>query len=83
MYDDDTCGYDLHFLEAAIEQRGVDQMCLGAEAPGSGLAACPETGQISDDVLPVLAGFEWLSGDNRRKIVHHNPARVCPALAKV
>ena len=32
----DTCGYDVHFLEAAIKQRGVAQTCFGTEAPGSG-----------------------------------------------
>ncbi|MGH9114827.1 MAG: amidohydrolase family protein [Acidimicrobiales bacterium] len=79
----DTCGYDLHFLEAAIKQRGADQMCFGVEAPGSGRAVRPETGRTSDDLIPVLRSFEWLSEGDRRKIVHHNPARVCPALAKV
>lgn len=79
----DTCGYDLHFLEAAIKQRGVSQMCFGVEAPGSGRAVRPETGRTSDDLIPVLREFEWLSEDDRRAIVHHNPARVCPALATV
>ncbi|MGH9055474.1 MAG: amidohydrolase family protein [Acidimicrobiales bacterium] len=79
----DTCGYDLHFLEAAIKQRGVDQMCFGVEAPGSGRAVRPETGRTSDDLIPVLRSFEWLSEEDCRKIVHHNPGRVCPALAKV
>lgn len=79
----DSCGYDLHFLEAAIKQRGVDQVCFGVEAPGSGRAVRPETGRTSDDLLPVLRDFDWLSDEDRRKIVHFNPARVCPALAKV
>lgn len=79
----DTCGYDLHFLEAAIKQRGVSQMCFGVEAPGSGGAVRPETGRTSDDLLPVLRDFDWLSDHDRRQIVHHNPARVCPPLAKV
>lgn len=79
----DTCGYDVHFLEAAIKQRGVSQVCFGVEAPGSGRAVRPETGRTSDDLIPVLRSFEWLSEDDRRQIVHANPARVCPALAKV
>lgn len=78
----DSCGYDLNFLEAAIKQRGVDQICYGVEAPGSGRAIRPETGRTSDDLIPILRGFSWLTEEDRRKIVHHNPARVCPALAK-
>lgn len=79
----DSCGYDLNFLEAAIKQRGVSQICYGVEAPGSGRSVRPETGRTSDDLIPVLRGFDWLSEEDRRNIVHHNPARVCPALAKV
>lgn len=79
----DSCGYDVHFLEAAIKQRGVSQIAFGTEAPGSGKAVRPETGRTSDDLIPVLRSFEWLSEPDRRDIVHHTPARVCPALAKV
>jgi predicted TIM-barrel fold metal-dependent hydrolase len=79
----DSCGYDVHFLEAAIKQRGVSQTCFGVEAPGSGRAVRPETGRTSDDLIPILRSFDWLSEEDRRAILHHNPARVCPALAKV
>lgn len=79
----DSCGYDLHFLEAAIKQRGVSQICFGVEAPGSGRAIRPETGRTSDDLIPVLREFDWLSEEDRCNILHHNPARVCPALDKV
>ena len=79
----DSCGYDVHFLEAAIKQRGVDQVCFGVEAPGSGRFVRPATGRTSDDLIPVLRGFDWLSEEDRRRILHHNPAKVCPALAKV
>jgi predicted TIM-barrel fold metal-dependent hydrolase len=79
----DTCGYDLNFLEAAIKQRGVDQMCFGVEAPGSGQAVRPETGRTSDDLVPVISAFEWLSESDKRKIFHDNPLKVCSALGKV
>lgn len=79
----DSCGHDVHFLEAAIKQRGVDQVCFGVEAPGSGKAIRPETGRTADDLIPVLESFEWLSREDLRKILHDNPAKVCPALAKV
>jgi predicted TIM-barrel fold metal-dependent hydrolase len=79
----DTCAYDLLFLEAAIKQRTVDQVCFGVEAPGSGQTVRPETGTTCDDLVPVIGGFDWLSDDDKRKIFHDNPAKVCPALAKV
>jgi predicted TIM-barrel fold metal-dependent hydrolase len=79
----DSCGYDLNFLEAAIKQRGVDQICFGVEAPGSGRDVRPETGRTGDDQIPVLKDFTWLSDDDRKKILHYNPAKVIPALGKV
>jgi predicted TIM-barrel fold metal-dependent hydrolase len=78
----DSCGYDLHFLEAAIKQRGVDRMCFGTEAPGSGGAVRPETGRTSDDLVPVIDAFPFLTAEDKRKIFHDNPLRVVPGIAK-
>jgi predicted TIM-barrel fold metal-dependent hydrolase len=79
----DTCGYDMNFLEAAIKQRGVPRMVFGTEAPGSGRAVRPETGRTSDDLVPVIDGFGFLTEDDKLAIFHHNPAKVIPALGKV
>jgi predicted TIM-barrel fold metal-dependent hydrolase len=79
----DTCGYDLIFLEAAIRQRGVPRMVFGTEAPGSGRAVRPETGRTSDDLVPVIGGFDFLTEQDKIEILNSNPARVVPALAKV
>jgi len=79
----DTCGYDLNFLEAAIKQRGVPRMLFGTEAPGSGRAVRPETGRTSDDLVPVIGSFDFLTEEDKIKIFHENPARVIPALAKI
>ena len=79
----DTCGYDLHFLEAAIRQRGVPRMLFGTEAPGSGRAVRPETGRTSDDLVPVIGSFGFLSEQDKIAIFNENPARVIPALAKI
>jgi predicted TIM-barrel fold metal-dependent hydrolase len=78
----DTCAYDLHFLEAAIKQRGVEQMCFGSEAPGAGRSVRPETGKTSDDLVPVIAAFEFLNEDDKAAIFHKNPAKVFPRMAK-
>ncbi len=79
----DTCGYDLNFLEAAIKQRGVPRMLFGTEAPGSGRAVRPETGRSSDDLVPVIDSFDFLTEEDKIKIFNENPARVVPALAKI
>jgi predicted TIM-barrel fold metal-dependent hydrolase len=79
----DTCGYDVHFLEAAVKQRGADRMVFGTEAPGSGNAVRPETGRTSDDLVPVIDGFGFLATEDKVKIFNSNPAKVIPALAKI
>jgi predicted TIM-barrel fold metal-dependent hydrolase len=78
----DTCAYDHTFLSAAIKQRGVGQTCFGVEAPGSGRSINPETGKTCDDLVPFISSLDWLTDEDRRKIFHDNPARVCQALAK-
>jgi predicted TIM-barrel fold metal-dependent hydrolase len=79
----DTCGYDVHFLEAAIKQRGAGRMVFGTEAPGSGNAIRPETGRPSDDLVPVIDGFGFLSTEDKVNIFNTNPAKVIPAFAKM
>jgi predicted TIM-barrel fold metal-dependent hydrolase len=79
----DTCAYDTLFLEAAIKQRGVSQTLFGTEAPGSGRAVRPETGKTSDDLVPVISGYEFLTEQDKIEIFHANPAKVFPAMAKI
>ncbi|MGE0059052.1 MAG: amidohydrolase family protein [Dehalococcoidia bacterium] len=79
----DTCGYDVHFLEAAIKQRGISQTCFGTEAPGSGGAVRPETGETSDNLVPIIDGFDFLSEEDKLTIFHRNPLRVVPQFARV
>lgn len=76
----DTNALDLHFLEAAIKQRTPQQMCYGTEVPGSGPAIRPETGRPGDDLVPVIAAFDFLSEDDKLTIFNRNPAAVCPGL---
>ncbi len=78
----DSCAYDPDFLEAAIRQRGVEQMVFGSEAPGSGTSTKnPETGRPSDDLVPVIERIAFLSADDRRALLHDNALRVFPRLA--
>lgn len=77
----DSCAYEPYFLATAIRQYGVDQMVFGTEAPGSGTAILnPLTNRPSDDLIPVLETFEFLTNDDRRKILHDNLLRVFPLL---
>jgi predicted TIM-barrel fold metal-dependent hydrolase len=72
----DACCYDVHYLEAAIKQRGVDQMLFGSESPGSGGAVRPETGKPSDDLVPVIDSIGFLSAEDKLKIFQKNPLKV-------
>ena len=72
----DACCYDVLYLEAAIKQRGIDQMLFGSESPGSGGAVRPETGKPSDDLVPVIDGLSFLSNEDKLKIFQKNPLKV-------
>jgi predicted TIM-barrel fold metal-dependent hydrolase len=77
----DSCAYEPNFLATAIKQYGVDQMVFGTEAPGSGTAILnPLTKRPSDDLIPVLETFDFLTNEDRRKILHDNLLRVFPLL---
>ena len=78
----DTNALDLNFLEAAIKQRGVSQTCFGTEVPGSGSAVRPETGRPGDDLVPIIAGFDFLSEDDKLAIFNRNPLKLFPAFEK-
>jgi len=72
----DCCCYDEYYLEAAIKQRGVDQMLFGTESPGSGGAVRPDTGKPSDDLIPVIDSLGFLSAEDKLKIFQKNPLKV-------
>ncbi len=78
----DTCAYDPHFLTCALKQRGPERMIFGTEVPGSGSDLLnPKTGKQSDDVLAIIAGFDFLSTEDKIRIVHDNPKKVFPLLS--
>jgi predicted TIM-barrel fold metal-dependent hydrolase len=76
----DTTALDLHFLEAAIKQRTPARICFGTEAPGSGAVIRPETGRPGDDLVPIIAAFDFLSRADKLRIFNENPGHVCPGL---
>ncbi len=77
----DTCAYDEHFLAAAIHQRGASRMLFGTEVPGAGSHVVdPATGRRSDDLVPLIDGFGFLTADEKRGIFHENAKSVLPLL---
>jgi predicted TIM-barrel fold metal-dependent hydrolase len=78
----DTCAYDIHYLSAAIKQRGVANVCFGVEAPGSGSDIRPDSGKTCDDMVPIIASLDFLSEQDKIDIFHNNPARVCKGLSE-
>lgn len=77
----DSCAYDPGFLSTAIKQWGVNQVIFGTEAPGSGTSDLNvETNRPSDDLIPVFEHFDFLTNEDRRKILHDNAIRVFPRL---
>ncbi|MEA2642960.1 MAG: meta-cleavage compound hydrolase [Chloroflexota bacterium] len=77
----DSCAYDKDFLTTAIKQRGVDRIVFGTEAPGSGTGVInPETGKPSDDLIPVIESMDFLTEDDKRKILRDNALRLFPRL---
>ncbi len=69
----DTCAYDKDFLATAIKQRGVDRMLFGTEAPGSGTGVVnPDTGKPSDDLIPLIDSIEFLTAEDKLKMLHRN-----------
>jgi len=86
----DTCTYDTDYLALNIKQWGVNNICFGTEAPGSGGAVRQESdhpgkvgvGLTSDNLLPVIDSLDFLSEEDKIKIVNTNPAKVFPGFAK-
>ncbi len=71
--------YQLGYLALAFQQRGVNQMMFGTEAPGSGTGVRnPETGNPSDDLVPVIAGFDFLSEADKRSVFRQKALEIFP-----
>jgi hypothetical protein len=86
----DTCLYDVDYLSLSIRQWGVANTCFGTEAPGSGGAVRQPSdhknqtgvGTTSDNLVPVIDSFDWLSDQDKMTILHDNPLKVFPGFAK-
>jgi predicted TIM-barrel fold metal-dependent hydrolase len=77
----DTCAYDADYLALAIKQHGAHRMLFGTEAPGSGSRAIRESnGLPSDDLVPIITGYDFLTDDQKLDILNRNAKRFFPLL---
>ncbi len=77
----DSCAYDPDFLAAAVKQKGVDRMLLGTEVPGGGTSRLnPQTMKFADDLVPVFQLMDFITDDDRVKILGGNARRLFPLL---
>lgn len=72
----DTVLYSEEALRLLIKTVGADRCIFGAERPGVGTVKDPQTGRWLDDIRPIIEGFEWLSGDEKRMIFEGNARKV-------
>jgi OH-DDVA meta-cleavage compound hydrolase len=68
----DTVLYSEGGLRLLIETVGAKQCLFGSECPGVGSKVIPETGDCMDHIAPIIAGFDWLSGDEKKMIFEDN-----------
>jgi len=68
----DTVLYTADALELLIKTVGVDRVLYGAECPGVGSAINPDTGLTFDNIVPLIRAFDWLSAEEKDKILQQN-----------
>jgi predicted TIM-barrel fold metal-dependent hydrolase len=75
----DTCAYDPDYLATAFKHLGVNQMMFGTESPGSGTGVLnPDTSKPSDDLVPVIDKFTFLSEGDKRSVFREKAVEVFP-----
>lgn len=72
----DTVLYSREALELLLKVVGPDNCLFGAECPGVGSAKNPDTGSTFDDIVPHIESIEWLSAEDRYKVLEGNARRL-------
>jgi predicted TIM-barrel fold metal-dependent hydrolase len=68
----DTVLYTADALQLLIRTVGPAHVLYGAECPGVGSALNPDTESTFDDIVPSIRGFEWLSDEDKQRILERN-----------
>jgi len=77
----DTCVYHRAGMELLLKVIPADNILFASEIVGAVQGIDPETGFAFDDTRRYIDGIEWLSREDRDKVMHGNAARVYPRLA--
>lgn len=77
----DSVLYNKESIDFLLRMVGTDRVMFGTEKPGSGSSLDAETGRYLDDLKPVIEDIDWLSDDERAKVLEGN-ARDCYSLLK-
>lgn len=72
----DTVLYTEGALRLLIETVGPEQCLFGSECPGVGSKIAGDDGKTMDDIAPMIAAFDWLSGAEKKMIFEDNARRV-------
>ena len=78
----DTCVYHRAGMELLLKVIPADNILFASEIVGAVQGIDPETGYAYDDTKRYIDEIEWLSREDRDKILHGNAARVYPRLVK-
>jgi 4-oxalmesaconate hydratase len=72
----DTVLYSEEALRLLLKTVGADRCLFGSECPGVGSTVDPATGRTRDDLRPIIAGFDWLSENEKHLIFEGNARKV-------
>ena len=76
----DTTVYDEQAMRLLVQVAGADNVMFASEMLGGVTARDPLTGRVFDDNKPCLDALEWLTQDDRRKILEGTVRKAYPRL---
>ena len=78
----DTAIYSTAAMEMLIKTVGVDNVLFASEMIGGVNAIDPDTGRLFDDNKPYLDAIDWLTDDDKQKILEDNAKKAYPRLGQ-
>jgi predicted TIM-barrel fold metal-dependent hydrolase len=72
----DTVLYTQEANELLIKTVGPDRCLFGSECPGTGSVTHPVTGNVVDNVAPLINNIAWLSDADKKKILSENAIKL-------
>jgi 4-oxalmesaconate hydratase len=79
----DTTVYSPDAMELLVKVVGVDNVIFASEMLGGVTTIDPETGRWFDDNKPCVDGIDWLTEEDRRKILEQNALKAYPRLGRI